>query len=177
MYTEYEILHIDTTEEMVVIKFSEEGRTDFITRRYYRDELNDEIIIALVEHAQTEAAAFYDRDAASTPFEPTSWTGTIRELVMGPIPDYDPSWQKMEETWEENETTRTRVLTVVELSDAEKVVQILQKREELLMNTDTRALSDRPMSTAMIAYRQALRDITDQEGYPNSITWPIEPIG
>jgi len=177
MYTKYEILHIDTTEEMVVIKFTEEGRTDYITRRYYKDEITDEIITALVEHAQTEAYAFYNRDAVSTPFTPSSWTGAVRELIMGDIPVYNPTFEKLEETWEETETTRTRVLTVVELNEAEKVVQILAKRELLLKSTDVAALSDRNMSTALTDYRQALRDITEQEGYPNSVIWPIAPLG
>ena len=177
MYTNYEILHIDTTEEMVVIKFMKEGRSDYITRRYYKDEINDEVITALVEHAQTEAYTFYNKDADSIPFTPTSWTGTVRDLSMGDIPEYNPGWQKLEETWEETETTRTRILTVVELTEAEKAVQILFKREELLQASDVNALSDRIMSVALTEYRQALRDITEQEGYPNSVIWPISPIG
>ena len=137
MYTSYEILHIDTTEEMVVIKFMEEGRTDYVTRRYYKDEINDEVITALVEHAQTEAYAFYNRDAESVAFTPSSWGGTVRNLVMGDIPDYNPSFEKLEESWVETEESRTRVLTVVELNEAEKVVQILAKREELLLATSS----------------------------------------
>ena len=177
MYTDYEILHIDTTEEMVVIKFMEEGRTDYVTRRYYKDEINDEVITALVEHAQAEAYAFYNRDAESVAFTPSSWGGTVRNLVMGDIPDYNPSFEKLEESWVETEESRTRVLTVVELNEAEKVVQILAKREELLVATDVNALSDRTMPAALIEYRQALRDITDQEGYPNSVVFPIAPLG
>ena len=177
MYTNYEVLHIDTTEEMVVIKFMEEGRTDYVTRRYYKDEINDEIITALVEHAQTEAYAFYHRDAESVAFTPSSWTGSVRSLIMDDIPNYNPSFEKLEESWVETEESRTRVLTVVELDEAEKVVQILLKREELLIATDVNALSDRTMPAALVEYRQALRDITDQEGYPNSVVWPIAPLG
>lgn len=81
MYTSYEILHIDTTEEMVVIKFMEEGRTDYVTRRYYKDEINDEVITALVEHAQAEAYAFYNRDAESVAFTPSSWGGLYEILL------------------------------------------------------------------------------------------------
>jgi hypothetical protein len=177
MYTNYEILHIDTTEEMVVIKFMEEGRTDYVTRRYYKDEINDEIITALVEHAQTEAHAFYHRDVESVAFTPLSWTGSMRDLIMEDIPHYNPSFEKLEESWVETEESRTRVLTVVELTETEKAEQVLAKREELLAATDINALSDRVMPDALIKYRQALRDITDQEGYPNSVVWPIAPLG
>ena len=48
-------------------------------------------------------------------------------------------------------------------------------RNERLAKTDWLALSDTAMSAAWATYRQALRDVTAQEGFPNSITWPDEP--
>jgi len=49
------------------------------------------------------------------------------------------------------------------------------KRNTLLVSTDVWALSDRTMTAEQTAYRQALRDITEQEGFPFNITWPQEP--
>jgi hypothetical protein len=51
----------------------------------------------------------------------------------------------------------------------------LQRRLTLLEETDVWALTDRTMTAEQIAYRQALRDITDQAGFPNDITWPTKP--
>ena len=48
-------------------------------------------------------------------------------------------------------------------------------RNVLLAETDVWALSDRTMSDAQTAYRQALRDITGQAGFPAHITWPTKP--
>ncbi len=48
-------------------------------------------------------------------------------------------------------------------------------RNGRLHDTDFYALSDTVMSAEMTTYRQALRDITKQDGFPNSITWPISP--
>jgi len=31
------------------------------------------------------------------------------------------------------------------------------------------------MTEAMTAYRQALRDVPQQEGFPQTITWPTKP--
>tara|TARA_B100000795_G_C22778174_1_gene431012 strand:- start:1425 stop:1664 length:240 start_codon:yes stop_codon:yes gene_type:complete len=45
-------------------------------------------------------------------------------------------------------------------------------RDNLLARTDTWALSDRTMTEAQTAYRQALRDITGQSGFPSNINWP-----
>ena len=53
--------------------------------------------------------------------------------------------------------------------------EIRAERDRLLAETDYLALSDNTMSAAMTTYRQALRDITDQAGFPTSVTWPIKP--
>lgn len=49
------------------------------------------------------------------------------------------------------------------------------KRDELIAATDFYALSDVTMTTAMTTYRQALRDIPSQTGFPTAITWPKKP--
>jgi len=48
-------------------------------------------------------------------------------------------------------------------------------RDELLKATDHYGLSDVTMSEAMTTYRQALRDVPQQEGFPQTITWPTKP--
>jgi len=53
--------------------------------------------------------------------------------------------------------------------------KVRSKREWLLAETDWTALSDNTMTTAMAEYRQALRDVTSQEGFPYNVTWPTKP--
>jgi hypothetical protein len=48
-------------------------------------------------------------------------------------------------------------------------------RDDLLKATDHYGLSDVTMTEAMAAYRQALRDVPQQEGFPQTITWPTKP--
>ena len=48
-------------------------------------------------------------------------------------------------------------------------------RDDLLKATDHYGLSDVPMTDAMAAYRQALRDVPQQEGFPQTIAWPTKP--
>ena len=48
-------------------------------------------------------------------------------------------------------------------------------RNAFLAETDWWAASDRTMTAEQTAYRQALRDITDQAGFPTDITWPTKP--
>ena len=46
------------------------------------------------------------------------------------------------------------------------------KRDDLLKETDHFGLSDVTMSAEMTTYRQALRDVPQQDGFPETITWP-----
>ena len=48
-------------------------------------------------------------------------------------------------------------------------------RNDLLKETDFYVLSDVTMSYEMTAYRQALRDLPAQEGFPDNISWPTKP--
>ena len=52
---------------------------------------------------------------------------------------------------------------------------VRNQRDSLLAATDWTALSDVTMSSEMTAYRQALRDIPSQAGFPASVTWPTKP--
>ena len=49
------------------------------------------------------------------------------------------------------------------------------ERNAKLAETDWRANGDVTMSAAMTAYRQALRDVPAQLGFPTDITWPEKP--
>jgi hypothetical protein len=51
-----------------------------------------------------------------------------------------------------------------------------KQRNEKLSDSDWTQVADAPVDkTVWATYRQALRDITAQEGFPWNITWPVEP--
>lgn len=69
-------------------------------------------------------------------------------------------------------------LTIEELEGVDdrcKAEQYRYVRDDLLAETDWWAVADRTMTDAEISYRQALRDISAQEGFPTTITWPTKP--
>lgn len=66
-------------------------------------------------------------------------------------------------------------LTIEEKQEAELAESQRKVRNELIAETDTWGLSDYPVTTEQTAYRQALRDVPDQDGFPNTITWPTKP--
>lgn len=50
------------------------------------------------------------------------------------------------------------------------------QRNDLLQESDYTQLSDTPVDTAAWAtYRQALRDVPQQDGFPDTINWPTKP--
>lgn len=51
---------------------------------------------------------------------------------------------------------------------------VRDQRNALLQQSDVYALADR-ITDAWTAYRQALRDIPAQAGFPASVTWPTKP--
>jgi hypothetical protein len=53
--------------------------------------------------------------------------------------------------------------------------RVRAKRNQLLSDSDWMALSDSTMTTEWASYRQALRDITSQGGFPYTIEWPTKP--
>ena len=59
--------------------------------------------------------------------------------------------------------------------DADAAAAVRFKRDGLLVETDWIGLSDVTMSSDWATYRQALRDVPSQSGFPHDITWPEKP--
>tara|TARA_R110000868_G_scaffold103433_2_gene284827 strand:+ start:2518 stop:2934 length:417 start_codon:yes stop_codon:yes gene_type:complete len=60
--------------------------------------------------------------------------------------------------------------------DAEQAANMRQARSDMLADCDWTQVADSPVDKAVWAtYRQALRDITAQAGFPWTITWPDAP--
>ncbi len=108
----------------------------------------------------------------------------VYNVVIADDPSYDAMTHKIVAadtptlvggTW--TITKSTVALTAEEIqanSDAEAQL-VRGKRDDLIAKTDWMALSDVTMSAEWQAYRQALRDIPEQEGFPDNVTWPTKP--
>lgn len=62
-----------------------------------------------------------------------------------------------------------------ELVAAEPMRLLREERNRLIAETDWWASSDLTMTEAQIAYRTALRDITNSATSLDDVTWPIKP--
>lgn len=60
----------------------------------------------------------------------------------------------------------------------EKVASAVRiERDKLLTKSDWTQVADAPVDQAAWAtYRQELRDIPQQEGFPESVVWPTRPV-
>jgi len=62
------------------------------------------------------------------------------------------------------------------MKDAEQAANVRRSRTEKLKDCDWTQIADSTADkTAWATYRQALRDITGQAGFPWTITWPNDP--
>ena len=64
-------------------------------------------------------------------------------------------------------------------TDKEYAAEAREKRNRLIAETDYMAMPDYPLNeekkAAVLAYRQALRDVPEQAGFPRQIDWPVKP--
>lgn len=67
-------------------------------------------------------------------------------------------------------------LASIEAPRNDRILFSRLERNALLMETDHMMFSDTPdPSQAWLDYRQALRDVPQQDGFPDNIVWPIKP--
>jgi len=114
----------------------------------------------------------------------------VQNLVMGDMPHKEVIRLKTEEDATNHitgEVDQSQVgqpihgnrwvigYTVVNRPQDQAEDAIRNRRNRLLSDTDWMALSDNTMTPEWASYRQALRDITSQEGFPYSVTWPTKP--
>lgn len=68
----------------------------------------------------------------------------------------------------------------IQLEKEVRSLDVRLERNKLLSNTDHLIQSDYPISDEkkqeIKVYRQALRDIPQQDGFPDNIVWPDKPV-
>ena len=117
------------------------------------------------------------RDNPNTSFPKNIPTETLASYDVHPVkavaaPDFDSKTHRVLQDVELVDDEWTQVWSVVELPIEQAEQNIRGHRAMLLKETDWMALSDNTMTPAWAAYRQALRDITSQEGFPYNVNWP-----
>lgn len=65
------------------------------------------------------------------------------------------------------------------INEPKLIFQIIQQRNNLLISSDWTQIPNGPLTLEIkekwAVYRQQLRDITSQPGYPFNVVWPTQP--
>ena len=113
------------------------------------------------------------------------WQVAVKDGVEQVDGVWQEKWVTQEMFTEYTETDEDGVETTVTVQDQKDAkiaadnaaLEATERatRDELLKATDHYGLSDVTMTDDMAAYRQALRDVPQQAGFPGTITWPEKP--
>jgi hypothetical protein len=107
--------------------------------------------------------------------------GEGQRLVADQTPDYDSLTQyivRVEPVPEGQNYVEYQIVDIT-YTQEELIESALEKRKLLFLECDWTQLPDAQLTIAQVdawkVYRQALRDITEQPNYPNTIIWPVIP--
>jgi hypothetical protein len=102
-----------------------------------------------------------------------------------PAPNFNPATQNCNQinptlkagTWEMAWAVTPATLQEITERTSAKEAEVRQQRNALLNDCDWTQLPGTPVSPAPWAeYRQQLRDVTAQVGFPWEVVWPVAPL-
>jgi hypothetical protein len=129
------------------------------------------------------------RDNPNTSFPRNPSDAVLADWNVFPVveqspPEYNPANQNLNQlnptlakkqwlqTWQVTAASAEEIAERLQRKEAE----VRQQRNELLSACDWTQLPDSPADhEAWAAYRQELRDVTAQEGFPWDVVWPETP--
>ena len=101
--------------------------------------------------------------------------GLTIQILDGPLPpcpNINYSYNINSQQWEDARTEQQKF--------KQQSTIVLKQRNELLYLSDWTQIPNNPLTTeqqtAWATYRQELRDVPAQQGYPYNVVWPIAPI-
>lgn len=191
----YEFVTVQPKKLFVTVKYTKDGYPD-VVRKLGINEFTKESLERTAEAGAYEAVSMWaaideapdvievaDGPIAATYEAPPNEVPQIEE-VYNECPEYDITTHAME--WVPNHVTEYRLewdAKITELSPEEAVEALAgftfamrMERDMKLATTDHWMLEDTaPITQAQLDYRQALRNVTDQPGFPKNIVWPTPP--
>ena len=129
-----------------------------------------------------------DNPATSFPKEPSKEVREsygIFDVNLQDVPEFDPLTQRIEtsaapsfigDKWVLTRKIEEQTSQQIVDNLANKSAQVRALRNKRLVASDWTQIADAPIDKDLWAkYRQALRDVTEQSGFPWSVEWPVAP--
>ena len=120
-------------------------------------------------------------DNPDTSFPPEISDDILAEHKIYPVsaagvPTFDRNTHRLIQGVSLVDSVWTQTWTLEQLPEREAAINVRADRDRLLSRSDWTQLSDAPGDTAAWAtYREQLRNIPAQEGFPFTVSWPTEP--
>jgi hypothetical protein len=125
------------------------------------------------------------RDNPQVSFPKTVPDNILAEYNVFPVteipkPEYDPQSQYLQQSEYYQTETGWQFYYTVEQLPLEQVAQTVRHERDRLLEASDWIVSrsyerQQPVSESWAAYREALRDIPEQSGFPYAVQWPQTP--
>ena len=121
------------------------------------------------------------KDNPSTSFPADITSELLASFNVYPVtatsaPDFDSKTHRVRQSVESIDGAWTQVWHLQELPEQQASDNVRAYRNRLLADCDWTQLTDAPVDTAAWSvYRQKLRDLTAQSGFPWDVEWPAKP--
>lgn len=108
----------------------------------------------------------------------------VFQVEATPQPQFNDRTHRIEQvepefvggSWEQRWKVTALTAAEVAATEAAQAQGVREQRNQALKDTDWTQVADAPVDkAAWAAYRQALRDITAQQGFPWEVQWPEQP--
>ena len=186
----YKFEKVDPTNLFVQVRYMAEGRPDQI-KNFVAGEMTEEAIKDMVEVYASRIITNWknieeapeELDIVGKEVSRTYSEQGRQEVIKEDLPEFDVFTEKLEEVVTETPSLITLSYNIVPLTEEEQQFVLVEAnnayrrdRENRLLMTDYIMFSDTaPPTQEMLDYRQSLRDVTSQEGFPVNVDWPEAP--
>jgi hypothetical protein len=143
-----------------------------------------------VKYPYTQTDLVWDNPSTSFPMGGVP-TDTLSEWDMFPVqpvaaPQFDAATHKLVErtplfdgqSWTQQWAVEVLSQDEIDARNAQQAASVRTERNRRLAACDWTQLADAPVDNlAWAVYRQNLRDVPNQPGFPVTIIWPTQPAG
>lgn len=194
MNINFQIIDGDPSREFLQVKYSNASGQEYYTN-LSPDNFTDSDVRSLIEAYAPIVVGYFERTASrDSDMTGITLTGSFtaeaesltNQLSPPQYPDSSPSYDPWTQFLETGPVDSAGYLTwvVTDMDSAEetayydsKVLTLKGERNRLLLESLWIFAEDDSASneSSWLTYRQDLKNITNQAGWPKNITWPTEP--
>lgn len=119
---------------------------------------------------------YFDTSFPAAPTAETLAAFGVYKVVEGTVPTVDSKTHRLVRSIQKVDGVWTQVWESRPLDQDTASANVRSHRDSLLTASDWTQVADAPVDKdAWATYRQALRDVSSQEGFPWAVEWPTQP--